>query len=462
MIDSVIKVVAFLKSWWRNPFCGVIIPIFTLIICLRVEESNLVGWLVERNEKVTWFINGGITLLTFLVWFLVRRPRTTKRRCIGFPIAIKLPQGADHSNILQRDFLCGIQKQVTRLTTGPEYDCFNLPDYYSKKVSTNEDARKLLLRTKGHCMLWGEIIVRNVNGQPHYVADLQWIVSHLPIPQPASNKFAMDVGQVWFKKHMIPLANDLLGLEFSSRYVSLVILYIVGTAALMSQQPSLAEQLYERLRGDIDNFSSALKGQPPFLKLLREKAMRGLIHTFTVLHLHYNKAWRSSRALADIDKMKDYSEKVRAIDRNNYSANLDMAIWHFVVNKDIVAAKAALSGNLNNPDSTWLYSLAFLQAYEDHLSDAYKTYKKAFKGECNPDVPMQCEEFIHWVLEKEPDKVQLLFCLGLINFYDKKDYAVAKDHYERFLATAPPSRYQQPKSVAKHCLVEIDRKLLSQ
>jgi len=48
-------------------------------------------------------------------------------------------------------------------------------------------------------------------------------------------------------------------------------------------------------------------------------------------------------------------------------------------------------------------------------------------------VPIQTEEFIQEILEQEPSKTQLHFCLGLINFYAKEDYGAAERDLARFL-----------------------------
>ncbi len=48
-------------------------------------------------------------------------------------------------------------------------------------------------------------------------------------------------------------------------------------------------------------------------------------------------------------------------------------------------------------------------------------------------MPIQSEEFMQIVLTEEPDKVQLNFCIGLINYNHKKDFLAAERDFTAFL-----------------------------
>jgi len=91
----------------------------------------------------------------------------------------------------------------------------------------------------------------------------------------------------------------------------------------------------------------------------------------------------------------------------------------------------------NKRDAAWLYSKAFLLAYQGgDLSQAYHAYQQAFKGSTAPIVPIEVEEFILNVLENEAEKIQLWYCLGLINFFKKEDYLLAKEYFKKFISLA--------------------------
>jgi len=89
------------------------------------------------------------------------------------------------------------------------------------------------------------------------------------------------------------------------------------------------------------------------------------------------------------------------------------------------------------------------------MDKAIKSYKKAFHGFTQPHVPEESEEFIHDILKLEPDKYQLRFCLGLINFFAKEDMNLAAEDFNRFLADGNENEFAEPRRLAKEYLKQI-------
>lgn len=108
----------------------------------------------------------------------------------------------------------------------------------------------------------------------------------------------------------------------------------------------------------------------------------------------------------------------------------------------------------------WRYSDAFLLAYDGDLEGAYRSYRRAFESPLDdPTVPTQCEEFIQTVLDQEPERAWLFFCLGLINHRAKGDLAAARADFQRFVDNADPDRFQKQIGIARTWIGEIDRLL---
>jgi hypothetical protein len=53
----------------------------------------------------------------------------------------------------------------------------------------------------------------------------------------------------------------------------------------------------------------------------------------------------------------------------------------------------------------------------------------------------EVEEFIIWVLEDEPERYQLYYCLGILNEHFKADYEQAIQDYEVFVERARPGEF---------------------
>jgi len=93
------------------------------------------------------------------------------------------------------------------------------------------------------------------------------------------------------------------------------------------------------------------------------------------------------------------------------------------------------------------------------MNEAVSDYKSAFAGSLvDKSVPIQCEEFIHIVLADEPHRVQLYFCLGLINFHAKEDYAVAADDLSLFLSKIEEGEFESEAATARRLLAACELK----
>ncbi len=158
--------------------------------------------------------------------------------------------------------------------------------------------------------------------------------------------------------------------------------------------------------------------------------------------------------------MELWMKKALKYDPNWYSGHLAQAIYDFVLRRDLPAAWEFVKQCRKIPDTTWRYSAAFLYAYEGDLNKAYREYKKAFYNSPeNPTVPIQSEDFIHLVLEEEPEKGQLYYCLGLINLWAKKDFVAAKNDFQQFLNSEAADDFPEEQKIVRIQIGEIQRRL---
>jgi len=136
------------------------------------------------------------------------------------------------------------------------------------------------------------------------------------------------------------------------------------------------------------------------------------------------------------------------------------AICEFVLRHDVPAAHKLITRCRNDSDSTWWYSRAFLHAYQGKMEEAVADYRHAFQGTViDVSVPVQCEEFIQTVLAKEPDRIQLYFCLGIINFYAKQDYLAAERDLNLFLAKLKDTDFSRQATEARKLIEDCKSKI---
>jgi hypothetical protein len=157
--------------------------------------------------------------------------------------------------------------------------------------------------------------------------------------------------------------------------------------------------------------------------------------------------------------MKNYLLVIREFEPHKYEVRLCYAIYLFLSSRNIVEAKREIKKAKNQRDSRWEFSLAFLLAYEGNLKKAHTAYQNAFRGAYPQGTPNDVEVFIQDILESESDKIQLWYCLGMINFFCKKDFRSSKRDFENFINTAEgQGAFLEQIDFAKKYLAEIEQR----
>lgn len=160
-----------------------------------------------------------------------------------------------------------------------------------------------------------------------------------------------------------------------------------------------------------------------------------------------------------LEKLKKCLDLQATLEPRNYHAHLSRAGYYFL-SGNVPKAKREIMRAKNESDSSWEFSEAFLEAYEGKIEKSDKTYKRAFNGNFQAHVPNQTEEFIRKVLEEEPGKIQLHYCLGMINYFCKEDLRSAKSDFQNFVdAGEAESCFLRSVQVAKEYLLEIEKKI---
>ena len=160
--------------------------------------------------------------------------------------------------------------------------------------------------------------------------------------------------------------------------------------------------------------------------------------------------------------MGRYLDIIQDIDPNHYGGHLLRGIYIFLSSRDIESAKKEIKKAKNNRDAAWLWSSAFLDAYEGKLEEAHKTYQRAFRGLVADATALQVETFIVDVVNLEPDKIQLWYCLGMINYLYKEDLPSALEDFQCFCKHAEKANhFTKSVEFAKKYIKEIETKLKS-
>lgn len=269
---------------------------------------------------------------------------------------------------------------------------------------------------------------------------------------------AAEFREVFPRSLIIAEENDLFSFEFTAQWIDAVARYVVGIASMISGDLDYAEGIFQGLSNQLTGGDRA---GPPAIATIRARLPSRLAEVSKNRLHRLMSHYLSKRDRQSLELAETVLDELEERDPGYYSAHLSRAICAFALHRDIEGARAVLMKCQSVQDPTWRYSLAFLSGYEGNLKDAYDHYKRAFRRECtNPTIPIQTEEFMLIVLDEEPEKKQLFFCLGLINERAKGDLASARRDYEQFLAGTPADDYPVEHELVRKWIHAIDSKML--
>jgi tetratricopeptide (TPR) repeat protein len=154
-------------------------------------------------------------------------------------------------------------------------------------------------------------------------------------------------------------------------------------------------------------------------------------------------------------KLGEFLDRIPSFYASEYGVLLLKSVFLFVKHRDVKGAMSALKKCKGVSEGTWLYNLGFLHAYIGDLKRAIQRYRNAMDLPVEPQMIAQIEEFICWLLEEEPQKYQLHYCLGFINWKIKGDKTQAINDFRTFLSKANEKEFTVERELARKWISEI-------
>ena len=435
------------SKWPRKSslFIALLIVLFSLL--LMFSGINIVE--ITLDELIIIFI---LLMLVFFFWLKSAKIKRAPKGKIGFAVAIRTEIKKQREKIAS-DFVETLRELLFQGNLSYQFSLIELSQYHSAKIKDAEDAENYLHNTKCQFLIYGRARIRQIEGKDNHVLNMEGIVAHRPVPEKISRNLGVEFAELFPRKLKLLSENDLFLFEFTSQWVNFVARYIIGIASLVSGNVEYAQELFEDLQRKIDQQETNL----PAIVKIRRRLPRRLTEVY-LTQVRFNYAiWRRNRDQDSLNRVKFFLDKLESLSPNDYTGRLIRGIWHFVANRDIPAAKREIKKCRGIRDATWCYSYAFLCAYEGNMREAIRYYRLAFKYNCQASVPFEIEEFIDWVLKLEPDKVQLHFCLGFVNYGGKGDKLQALQDFEKFIEITPNGKFIEAQGIAKSYIETISK-----
>ncbi|MCK5320911.1 hypothetical protein KAJ61_06015 [Candidatus Parcubacteria bacterium] len=296
------------------------------------------------------------------------------------------------------------------------------------------------------------MVQRKIKSEDNYVFRLHGIIRHKPIQKIIQQQFAREFSELLPRKIEFLMKDEGIYFELTKEWIGYVIKYIVGIAAFVSGDVLLADKLYHELEcetGSIEKPDSI-----PVIQVIKDRLPKRILEVSQIYLARNYFTFTKSRKPEDLFESENIIKEIKTIDSENYGARLQSSIIYFL-KENINAAINELENKDNNIDITWRYSLGFLYAYSGDIPKALENYKKTFHKITEGNVYLDTEVFISDVIEKEPDKIQLYFFRGVLNYKIKKDYKLAKEDFENFVKNHGYDKFPDLQELTEKYLLEI-------
>jgi len=412
-----------LSNNWQNPIAIVIVVIVTILVWFSSGISN------SLNNLNIYFL-AIIILFEYILWYFSTRIKKIQKDNIGIVIAITTENESIQER-LKNDFMGNI-REVIKSGSYKQFQVINLSNYHSKKIKENphKNCIKYHNLTNGNFLVFGHCAKRIHKEKEYYYLKLEASVIHSLIPKPISYAFGGDMSKIFPRESLVSVTDEILGFKIEAQMIGFSTKYILGMASFFSKDFTTAFKLHFSLISELEKNNSKYSDNIILDRIKSLTINILIIESIILARINY-------RYKNDIDKMNYFIEIIQKYKPNNYDAHLLKAIYFFLKNRDIEYALNEIDKAKNKKDAAWLYSKAFLLAYHGgDLTQVYHVYQQAFKGSTASIVPIEVEEFILNVLEDEAKKIQLWYCLGLINYFKKEDYLLAKEYFKKFISLA--------------------------
>lgn len=362
----------------------------------------------------------------------IKVPKNQKNK-IGVVFAIKTEKSEDKIK-LESDFINELNRYLKESGEGEKFYIFKFPDSLTNQIADKIKAKELLIRSRSHFLIYGDIVQRKIKGSLNYIFRLHGMVRHKTIPYLIQQNFQKEFSELFLpQKFTFSESDETLGFELSSQWVGYVVKYVIGMAAFHSGDTILAEKLYNDLECEIKNINKGDRGDViPVIYEIERRLPSRLSEVYTVYINMYYDAYAHTRNKDFIFACSSFLDRMSTVDPENYSAHLIRAILYFFKN-EIDMAIDEIENLTLMPDNTWRYSLGFLYAFKGDIPKALENYKKTFYKPTASNVCLDSEIFISDVINENPKMTQLYFFRGLLNYKIKRDYTLAYNDFQYFI-----------------------------
>lgn len=392
-----------------------------------------------------------VALIVLCAWLYSRQVPKTKPGRVGIAVAIAC-ENDEESRRLHADFVTPLQKAIHDGASGSSLQFIELPSFLTSEIVDKVSALKMREKCGTHLLLYGRVRRRLDGGNEFCFMELEGVVAHKPISKEASLTLGKEFSEIIPRRVKIPAGREFADFSFTSAWAEIVSKYVLGISAGLSGELTYAEALFLEVR---QKLKASMDGKFPIYTKLIQRIPSRLAEVYEAKAVSAYSIWRESGSSESIDELGQLIKKMggAGVERLDSYYFLS-AIHHFLSRRDVGGALVTLK-NVKNSGGVWNLNVAFLNGYKGNLKSATRNYKSPACKSVELDVVLQVEDFLCRILELEPEKYQLHFCLGVFNLHVKGDPLRAARDFEDFLSKGVPSEFADERVLAKNWIGEI-------
>lgn len=418
------------------------------------------AWFLKEFSVSSWFnfiLSLVLAIIIFVVWHLTNRTPKTHRDKIGFVVSIYCAD-KQSQNTIRDDFVLTLKRLIKSGSNGEHFQFIEIPRHISCNINSAAEAIKLQVKTRSHFVLYGRSRTRLINAKESHYIELDALVGHNPIPTSVQKRLSNEFSELLLKKIIINKENGLFEFEITSEFTELVAKYIMGMASGLSGDLNYAELLFEEVQSKLAAVSWSLSNPTPLIKL-RERLPARLVEIREAKTEKILNEWFETYNDDLIDLLN--IELLKFDQRSTSIVVLHAkAIYAFIKNRNVNdAIKLIKSCPNSSRGAVWHVNLAFLFAYKGNLRQSLQHYRNAEKLKIEILTLNQTEAFTTHILSIEPDKAQLYFCLGYINWKIKGDSLQAISDYRQFVDNVDAVEFSEQVTYANKWIDELSMML---
>lgn len=434
----------FIKDNWYN-WSGLVVCEF-----IAITATTITLKFVGLPNLVISIVDFVIFIILAAVWFFTTRiPRTPDNK-VGFAVCLSCSDDKVIQQI-EEDFIHNLRRLITSSSTGNTFHFMQVPRHFANSVNNIEDARKIMAKTRCHFILYGRARERNIGGKQQKLIEMDGIVAHNPVPAAVTSKLAAEFGELIPRRVIISQENEVFAFELTSEWAETASKYIIGVAACISGFVDYAETLFREVQLKIPSH----RGNIPVYTKLKERIPLRLLEIHEARSRAAYEKWFKHH---DDNYLKILEDELNKVDKNSnipWVINLRSVIAFLVYRNVDEAISLLRQCPRANVDGVWHMNVAFLYAYKGDMKKSSQHYRNAIKLTIYDDTIQQVEDFIVYILTIEPDKYQLYFSLGYINWKIKGDNIMSIKDYQSFLSRLIVGEYIQEAELSRKWINEM-------